>query len=250
MLELKNPHSVLAALETRAREVVEIRFGDQSPHGAWQEVADSARSLGVPVRTGRMGGGQQTRRDPGRERREQGGGRTPQAVATVRERSDVGIDELFSTAGGDEHGVWLALDRLQDPHNIGAIFRTAAFYGVRGVLLTTNQSAPLSATAYDVASGGLEHVRFTRAANLARALRGARDAGLWVMGTSERGEDELSEAGSDRDWLVVIGSEERGLRRLTLEHCDVVCRLSPRGEIASLNASVAAAVALTVLSRS
>ena len=253
MLELKNPHSVLAALQTRARDVVEIRFGDQSPHGAWQEVADSARSLGVPVRTGRMGGGQQKQRDSGRERgrgRGEQGGRTSQAVASVRERTEVGIDELFSTAGGDEHGVWLALDRLQDPHNIGAIFRTAAFYGVRGVMLTTNQSAPLSATAYDVASGGLEHVRFTRVGNLARALRAARDAGLWVMGTSERGEDELSEAGSDRNWLVVIGSEERGLRRLTLEHCDVVCRLSPRGEIASLNASVAAAVALTVLSRS
>ena len=68
------------------------------------------------------------------------------------------------------------------------------------------------------------------------------------MGTSERGEQELSEA--DRDWLVVIGSEERGLRRLTMEHCDVVCQMSPHGEITSLNASVAAAVALTVLSRS
>ena len=245
MLELKNPHSVLAALETRSRDVVEVHLGDQAAHGAWQRVADLARSLGVPVRTGRTAGGQSKRRDRGGQ-----GGRTPLAVATVRERPGVGLDEWLATAGGDEHGVWLALDRLQDPHNIGAIFRTAAFYGARGVLLTTNQSAPLSGTAYDVASGGLEHVPFTRAGNLARALRGARDAGLWVMGTSERAEDELSEAGTDRDWLVVIGSEERGLRRLTLEHCDVVCRMSPRGEIASLNASVAAAVALTLLSRS
>jgi 23S rRNA (guanosine2251-2'-O)-methyltransferase len=69
------------------------------------------------------------------------------------------------------------------------------------------------------------------------------------MGTSERGEDELSEASLDRDWLVVIGSEERGLRRLTLDHCDVVCRMTPRGEITSLNASVAAAVVLTELCR-
>ena len=156
---------------------------------------------------------------------------------------------MLGSVGGDEHGIWLALDRLQDPQNIGAIFRTAAFYGVRGVLLTTNQSAPLSGTAYDVACGGLEHVPFTRAGNLARALRGARDAGLWVMGTSERGEDELPE-GADRDWLVVIGSEERGLRRLTLEHCDVVCGIPPRGEIASLNASVATTVVLSVLGRS
>ncbi|MEE3284683.1 MAG: RNA methyltransferase [Planctomycetota bacterium] len=249
MLELKNPHSVLAALATRAGDVLEIRLGDQSPHGAWQDVADSARSLGVPVRTGRMPAGSSKRRDASGDKGGQGR-RTPLAVAAVRDRSDVGIDELFSSAGGDEHGVWLALDRLQDPHNIGAIFRTAAFYGVRGVLLTTNQSAPLSQTAYDVASGGLEHVRFTRVGNLARALRQARDAGLWVMGTSERGEDNLSDTTLDRDWLVVIGSEERGLRRLTLEHCDVVCQMSSQGEITSLNASVAAAVALTVLNRS
>ena len=248
MLELKNPHSVLAALEIRAGDVVEVRLGEQSPSGAWQQVAELARSVGVPVRTGRIGGGQQKRRDKGGEKAQRAG-RTPLAVAAVRERSDVGLDELLGSAGGEEHGIWLALDRLQDPQNIGAIFRTAAFYGVRGVLLTTNQSAPLSGTAYDVACGGLEHVPFTRAGNLARALRGARDAGLWVMGTSERGEDELPE-GADRDWLVAIGSEERGLRRLTLEHCDVVCGIPPRGEIASLNASVATAVVLSVLGRS
>ena len=249
MLELKNPHSVLAALETRAGDVIEVRFGDRSPRGAWQEVSDLAKSLGVPVRTGRMGGAAagRGRRDK-RGDNDRSGGRTAAASASVRERSDVGFDQLLSTAGGDRHGIWLALDRLQDPHNIGAIFRTAAFFGVRGVLLTTDQSAPISSAAYDVASGGLEHVPFTRASNLARSLRQARDAGLWVMGTSERGEQELSEA--DRDWLVVIGSEERGLRRLTLEHCDVVCRLAPRGEIAALNASVAAAVALTVLNPS
>jgi len=249
MLELKNPHSVLAALEMRAGDVIEVRFGDRSPHGAWQEVADLARSLGVPVRTGRMvqAAGGRRRRDK-RGDKDRSGGRTAAAMASVRERSDVGLEQLLSTAGGDGHGIWLALDRLQDPHNIGAIFRTAAFFGVRGVLLTTDQSAPISSSAYDVASGGLEHVPFTRASNLARALRQARDAGLWVMGTSERGEQELSEA--DRDWLVVIGSEERGLRRLTLEHCDVVCRLSPRGQIASLNASVAAAVVLAVLNPS
>ncbi|HAB13435.1 MAG TPA: 23S rRNA (guanosine(2251)-2'-O)-methyltransferase RlmB [Planctomycetaceae bacterium] len=249
MLELKNPHSVLAALEMRAGDVIEVRFGERSPHGAWQEVADLARSLGVPVRTGRMvqAAGGRRRRDK-RGDKDRSGGRTAAAMASVRERSDVGLEQLLSTAGGDGHGIWLALDRLQDPHNIGAIFRTAAFFGVRGVLLTTDQSAPISSSAYDVASGGLEHVPFTRASNLARALRQARDAGLWVMGTSERGEQELSEA--DRDWLVVIGSEERGLRRLTLEHCDVVCRLSPRGQIASLNASVAAAVVLAVLNPS
>tara|TARA_B100000029_G_C17388741_1_gene892577 strand:+ start:117 stop:887 length:771 start_codon:yes stop_codon:yes gene_type:complete len=248
MLELKNPHSVLAALETRGRDVLEVRVGDRSPHGAWQDVVALARSLGVPVRTGRLPGGGGKRRGRGHDRGGDGG-RTGLAVATVRERDDITLKQLLESVGGESPGVWLALDRLQDPHNLGAIFRSAAFFGVRGIILTTNQSAPLSGTAYDTASGGLEHVPFTRAGNLARSLRAARDAGLWVMGTSERGEDDLVDAEADRDWLVVIGSEERGLRRLTLDHCDVVCRMTPRGAVGSLNASVAAAVVLANLCR-
>ena len=145
-------------------------------------------------------------------------------------------------------GLWLALDQIQDPHNVGAIFRTAAFFGIRGIIVTKDRSAPLSATAYDVASGGLECVPFAQPPNLSRALKQAKDAGLWVLGTSEHATRDLSEVDRDRPWLLVLGNEEKGLRRLTSEHCDELCRITPRGEIASLNVSVAAGVLMAALS--
>jgi 23S rRNA (guanosine2251-2'-O)-methyltransferase len=72
-------------------------------------------------------------------------------IATVKERPPVGLEELFASVDGNSSGLWLALDQIQDPHNLGAIFRTAAFFGVRGIVITKDRSAPLTATVYDVA---------------------------------------------------------------------------------------------------
>jgi 23S rRNA (guanosine2251-2'-O)-methyltransferase len=143
--------------------------------------------------------------------------------------------------------LWLALDQLQDPHNVGAVFRTAAFFGVRGIVVTRDRSAPLSAAVYDVGSGGLEYVPFSVQTNLARAIEAAKQSGVWVLGTSERAGKDVSQIDRDRRWLLVVGNEERGLRRLTLDHCDEVCRLTPRGPIGSLNVSVATGVLVAAL---
>jgi 23S rRNA (guanosine2251-2'-O)-methyltransferase len=143
--------------------------------------------------------------------------------------------------------VWLALDCLQDPHNVGAVFRTAAFFGIRGVVLTKDRSAPMSSTVYDVASGGVEQVPFVQTPNLAAALKAAKAAGVWVLGSSEHAERDVTQIPRDRPWLLVIGNEEHGLRRLSQELCDDVCRITPRGPLGSLNASVAAGVLMATL---
>lgn len=166
----------------------------------------------------------------------------------MKEREETPLDVLFAGAKSS-NGLWLALDSLQDPHNVGAIFRTAAFFGVRGIALTKDRSAPISATAYDVASGGIEHVPFHQSTNLNQAIAIAKEAGLWVLGTAEEAEQDVREYSLDRSWLVVLGSEEQGLRRLVREHCDEMCRLSPKGPIQSLNVSVATGVLLGALSR-
>lgn len=145
-------------------------------------------------------------------------------------------------------GLWLALDCLQDPHNVGAIFRTAAFFGVRGILLTKDRSAPMTPTVYDVAAGGVESVPFCIVPNLARSLEIAKKAGLWLLGTSEHEVTSYVDILPDRPWLLVIGNEEKGLRRLTLDNCDVVCGIPPQGDVTSLNASVAAAIMIARLS--
>ena len=107
-------------------------------------------------------------------------------------------------------------------------FRAAAFFGAQGILLTQERSAPLSAVVYDVASGGLEYVPFTLQINLQRAFEIAKDAGLWILGTSEHAKDGVDSIERDRPWLLVLGNEEKGMRRLTEESCDVLCKIPCR----------------------
>lgn len=242
MLTLRNPHSALAAIETRPADVVEVRLSRRSPQPAWQQVVERAKAAGAPVRI--SAGGDDSSRRRSKDDKE---GRTGSAEATVREREPVALADLFAT--DSPRGLWLALDQVQDPHNIGAIFRTAAFFGVRGIVLTRHKSAPMSAVVYDVASGGAEHVPFAIETNLRQCLDIAKDAGLWVLGASEHARQTLWELDRDRRWLLVLGNEEQGMRRLTEETCDEMFRIPALGAIGSLNVSVAAGVAIGVLTR-
>jgi len=241
VLTLRNPHSVLAALASRPEAVAEVRLPEAKGHGAWERVATEARRLGRPVRVAPPRDDRGNRRPPG------GGGRTG-AEAYVDEREPLVVDQLFD--GRQSGGLWLALDQVQDPHNVGAIFRTAAFFGVRGIVMTDVRTASLTSVVYDVASGGVEVVPFAVETNLRRALESAKRAGVWILGTSEHAKRDVSEVPVDRPWLLVVGNEETGLRRLTLETCDEVCRVSPRGdEVTSLNVSVATGILIAALSR-
>jgi 23S rRNA (guanosine2251-2'-O)-methyltransferase len=244
-VEVRNPHSVLAALEKRPRDVVEVSLQGYDASGSWDDVVTLARQKGIPVRQG-VTRAEKTRRAPKFEKPKSG--RVGIASATIKEHPGVELQELFANRLADDaKGLWLALDQLQDPHNVGAIFRSAAFFGARGIVLTRDRSAPLNGTVYDVASGGIEHVPFSSQPNLSRALEMAKKAGLWVLGTSEHAEQDVSQIPHDRPWLLVLGNEEKGLRRLTQEHCDLVCRLSPSGPVKSLNVSVAAGVMMAAL---
>jgi len=245
-LSLHNPHSVLAVLETRPQDVVEIRLGDRRPRGAWREVASRAAAQNIPIGSASHNAGSQQRKQgkQGRNRKQDtSAGRTAASFASVRPRNDVSLNDLFAPAAeAQEHRLFLALDCLQDPHNVGAVFRTAAFFGVSGIVATKNRSAPLNATVYDVASGGLEYVPFSVQTNLSRTLSVAQKAGLWVLGTSEHAETDFRDVPRDRSWLLVLGNEEQGLRRLTAEKCDTLCRITPQSFVRSLNVSVAAGI--------
>lgn len=230
------------ALKYRPVDVMEIRVSPSAPSSAWSDVLDVARSQGIPIHTSFPS---ERRRDHRSEQE----GRQGACEALVRERQGVPLEELFPAAESVQTGLWLALDCLQDPQNVGAIFRTAAFFGVRGLIATRDRSAPMNAAVYDVASGGVELVPFSQPPNLARALEVAKKAGLWILGSSEHAEKDVADIPRDRPWLLVLGSEEQGLRRLTLEQCDEVCRILPRTELQSLNVSAAAAVLMSGLCR-
>ena len=240
---LFSPHSVLAVLETRPRDIVQLQIPSGNLSEAWQMVEGTALDL---IQQRELEHSMLVRRPPPQRKSAKGGRAGTAGSAEVRAHRGESLDALFD--GADAGGLWLAMDCLQDPHNVGAIFRAAAFFGVRGIVMTRDRSAPITGVAYDVASGGIEHVPFAIESNLVRVIKVARDKGLWVLGTSEHAERPLSDVPRDRAWLVVVGNEESGLRRLTIENCDELCTIPGQGAVDSLNVSVAAGILMHALS--
>jgi 23S rRNA (guanosine2251-2'-O)-methyltransferase len=147
--------------------------------------------------------------------------------------------------------VVLALDQVSDPQNLGTMLRSAAFFGVDGVLFLRNRSADLSPLVARVAVGGAEFVKVFRITNLARSLETLKSLGYWVYGLDERGETTLAQTAFDDKCVLVVGAEGEGLRRRTVETCDVLVRIpGGREGLESLNAGVATAVALAEVFRS
>ena len=233
---LKNPHSILAVLDKRPQDVYEIKLVNSS--GVWDEVQARAEEIGIRIDTSGK-----TRRN-----RKEDSARGGKSEAQIKEHPGVSLDAITVEVSDNQPGLWIALDTLQDPRNVGAIFRSAAFFGAKGIVLTRDRSAPLSSVVYDVASGGIEHMPFSVQTNLSRTLDEAKKAGLWILGSSERADMDLSQVNPDRPWLLVLGNEERGLRRLTLEKCDTVCQFPSRGNSPSLNVAVAAGILMHRLS--
>lgn len=138
----------------------------------------------------------------------------------------------------------LALDQVTDPHNVGAIARTAAAFGVTAILTTARHSPAATGVLAKAASGGLEHVPFLIVRNLSDALTELGERGFRRIGLDSEGTTALPEIGPARPLVLVLGAEGKGLRQRTRETCDVVARLDLPGAIKSLNVSNAAAIAL------
>ncbi|WP_428977971.1 TrmH family RNA methyltransferase [Lichenibacterium ramalinae] len=145
-----------------------------------------------------------------------------------------------------DDGIVLLLDQITDPHNVGAILRTAAAFGVSALVMTDRHAPDLSGTLAKAASGGLEHVPVALVVNLARTLDKLGERGFFRVGLDSAGEASLDDMELPRPLALVLGAEGSGLRRLTRERCDAMARLDMPGPIKSLNVSNACAVALTV----
>ena len=163
-------------------------------------------------------------------------------VIEVEALEEVWLDGLLTGAG--ERAVLLVLDQVTDPHNVGAILRSAAAFGAIGIVTQDRHSPPESGAVAKAASGALERLPWVRVVNLARALDEIGEAGFWRIGLASDAEMELREALGPSRIALVLGAEGAGLRLNTREHCDALARLPITDAVESLNVSNAAAVAL------
>ncbi len=167
--------------------------------------------------------------------------RNAPAKIAVKALSEDVLDELLD---GKDAPLVLILDCVQDPHNLGAILRTADGAGVDAVIAPKDKSVGITETVLRVSVGAAEKVPFVQVTNLARTMKQLQSRGIWIFGTSDKGDRDLYETDFSGGVALVMGAEGEGMRRLTEENCDFLIRIPMKGSVPCLNVSVATGVCL------
>jgi len=167
-------------------------------------------------------------------------------VALAASKSTVALEHLLKAQGGagQPAGLLVLLDGVQDPHNLGAVARTALASGADGLVVPERRAAGLTETAARVSAGALEHLAVARVANVARAMEQLKENGYWLVGLDERATTPYTEADFTGAVGIVLGSEGKGLHELVRKRCDFLVSIPTTGPVRSLNVSVAAGVVL------
>jgi 23S rRNA (guanosine2251-2'-O)-methyltransferase len=151
------------------------------------------------------------------------------------------IDDILNVADEKkEKPLVLILDGIEDPHNLGAIIRTAECMGVHGIIIPKRRAAMVNSTVMKVAAGALEHMKISRVTNINDTIEELKEKGLWIIGTDASGRDSIQNIDLKSPVAIVIGSEGEGMSNLTRKRCDILTKIDMKGHITSLNASVSA----------
>ena len=175
------------------------------------------------------------------------GGERHQGVALrVEDIASIELEDLLGIWRSSEtKGLFLVLDGITDPHNLGALARSAEASGCQGMILPKDRSCPITAAAEKASAGALAHLPVCRVTNIARTLDALKQEGFWVFGLAGEADAlNIFEADLSGHIVLVVGDEGKGLRDNVRKHCDNLLSIPMRGEIASLNASVAGGIAL------
>jgi 23S rRNA (guanosine2251-2'-O)-methyltransferase len=220
---------VLEAL--RSGRVRELRVGERND-GRLRELLSLADKRGVPVRRVQVDA----------LNRDARGGVHQGVLAVIDDAREYSLDELVRGASGPP--LLVVLDGIEDPHNLGAILRTADAAGADGVVLQSRRSAALGGVVAKASAGAVAHVRIAEVVNIARAVDDLKTAGVWTVGLASQADGAYDTIDFTGPIAVVLGAEGAGLRRLVRERCDYLVSIPMLGHVESLNVSVAAGVTL------
>ena len=229
---------VLEALRAGARPIERLTLAEGAHEGRLREILEIARYADIPVR-----------RVPRAELQRLAAGANHQGViATIAAahytHADDLLDRLAARVGTPDPPLAVVLDGVEDPRNLGAVIRTVECAGAHGVFVPERRASGLTETVAKAAAGALEYVPVARAANVVRLLEELKGRGVWTVGTAAGADLSYT----DWDWTqpcaLLLGGEGEGLRRLVRERCDVLVSIPLRGQIESLNVSVAAGIVL------
>ncbi len=166
-------------------------------------------------------------------------------VAYVASKSYVSLDDLLALSKDKrEKPLYCVLDGIEDPQNLGAILRTAGAAGIHGVVIRSRRAVGLTATVSKVSAGAIEYVPVARVSNITYSIGALQEQGVWIVGIDGAGDSVYTEIDYTSPVAIVVGGEGKGLSDLVRKRCDSVARIPMRGDISSLNASVAAALVM------
>jgi 23S rRNA (guanosine2251-2'-O)-methyltransferase len=236
MDKLTGIHAVKEALEAR-RPIDRIAIAKGRQDTRVEEIVQLARKQGVPVRF----------EDRGQIDRLANSKDHQGVVALAAARAAASLEDILANANANGHGqpgLIVLLDGVEDPHNLGAIVRTALAAGAHGVVIPERRAAGLTDTVARASAGALAHLPVAKVTNLVRTMEELKEAGYWLVGLDEQGEKNYTEVDYTSPVGIVLGSEGQGLHELTRKRCDFVVSLPTTGPVKSLNVSVAGGVVL------
>jgi 23S rRNA (guanosine2251-2'-O)-methyltransferase len=231
-------HAVEEALAARGRGFEYVAIVPGRSDARIQKIGELCRSVGVPLRT--IPRDQLTRL--AKTAGHQG------VVAVVAEKQYGDLDDLLARKRG-QHSFLLVLDGIEDPHNLGAILRTAEGAGADGVVIPERRAVGVTATVVKASAGASEYLPIAKVTNIGRAIEDLKSRNVWTVGLDERGGQLYDQIDYKMDCALVLGAEGHGLHEKVREKCDFLVSIPMLGKVPSLNVSVAAAIVMYEVAR-
>ena len=231
-------NAVLEGLKSRGRAFEYVAIARERNDQRVHKIVSQCRALGVAVRTLPRAELDRLAASSGHQG----------VVAVTSEKGYIDIDELIQTRRSTRAFI-VVLDGLEDPHNLGAIIRTADAAGADGIVIPERRAVGVNATVAKSSAGASEHVPVAKVTNITRTIEQLKEANIWTVGLDERADKSYDELDYDMDCALVVGAEGHGLHDLVRKNCDFVVKIPMLGKVSSLNVSVAAGVVMYEVAR-